>query len=116
EDLGGLAGRPGDFQLRDPVGFADADVLFERVGAEAAAARHPTINGPGVLPRGHDLDARADAGAVGFRADQLHANPMIAVAAGILKQRAAEGVARHRAAEVDEQVHVAVAVPVAHTD
>ena len=52
---------------------------------------------------------------VGARADQPHGQPVVTVA-GVLEQGIVSTVARCRAAGFEEQVHIAVVVPIGECD
>ena len=90
-------------------------VCCKRVGAEAAARRDVPVDGQRLLAGGDHLDAGADGRPVGLLADQLHRQPVVALA-GVLEQDVVVLVAGHGAAHLDEDVDVAVAVPVAAGD
>ena len=66
----------------------------------------------GFSPGRDDLDPGADGRPVGLLADELHGQPVVPLA-GVLEQDVVILVAVDRAARLDEEVDVAVAVPVA---
>src|SRR5207244_856124 len=96
----------------NPLGLAEADGLLKRVPPEAAAAGDVAVEALRRLARHGGLDAGPDGRPVGLLAHQLDGEPVVVVA-GVLEEDVAEAVAGGGAAELDEQVHVAVAVPIA---
>ena len=94
------------------VGLAQADGLLERVGAEAAAGGDVPVDGQRLVAGRDDLDPGADGRAVGLLADELHRQPVVPLA-GVLEQDVVVLVAVDGAAHLDEEIDVAVAVPVA---
>jgi hypothetical protein len=90
-------------------------VLLERVGSEAAARGNVPMDYERLVARRHHVDAGADSGAVGLFAEQLDVQPFVSLAE-VLEQDVVIAVASHRAAHLHEQVHTAVAVPVAAGD
>ena len=117
EDLGRAARWPVDFEARDPVGVGQADVLLERVGAEAAARRDVPVNRQrlNARTRRDDVNAGTDGGPVGLLANELDREPVVALA-GVLEQDVVRLVAVDHAAGLDEKVEIAVAIPVAAGD
>src|SRR3954467_13742685 len=79
EDLGGLARRPVDLQGGDLVGLADADRLLQRVGAEAAPARHVAVDHLPGLPGQHGLDPGPDGRPVRLLAHQAYGERPVAL-------------------------------------
>ena len=99
----------------DPVGLGQADGLLERVGPEAAARGDVPVDRQRLLAGRDDLDPGADGRPVGLLADELHGQPVVPLA-GVLEQDVVIPVAVDGAAHLDEEVDVAVAVPVAAGD
>jgi len=95
--LARVAGRPPDFHRYDACGFAEAEVLFVRCGAERSSAAYGSediAGGSRVVYR--YFDTGSDRGAIRFDADEMNADPVISVA-GIFEQPRVVLVARHRA-------------------
>ncbi len=67
------------------------------------------------LAGGHQLDARADRRSIGFLANELDGQPVVALA-GVLEENIVVSVAVDGTAGLDEKIDVAVAVPVAAGD
>src|SRR5262249_32811734 len=91
---------------------SQADLLAERVSSEAAAAVHPPVERaapPAVLD--HQMQPRADGRTVRLPALQRDRHPVVAEAR-VLEQDIAESVARVGAAELLENILVAVIVEV----
>ena len=115
-DLARAAVRPDDLHRVDGLGPAQADGRRQRVVAEARAAADDAVDrAPAVGPGQAHTHPGADRGAVGPRADQAQRQPAIAVAR-VLEEDVVRLVAGHGAAGLEEQVQVAVAVPVGERD
>ncbi len=112
KDLGCPARRPVHFQNRDPISLAQADRLLQRVGAEAASRRDMPVDCQRIFAACDHLDPCSDRGPVRLPAHQLYCQPVVTLS-GILKQDVVILVAVDGAASLDEDVDVAVAVPVA---
>ena len=101
----------------DAFRVEQADRLDQAVAAEAGVVADGAVDRPRLAVGGLqvDPDLGPERGAVGLGADQLDLQPVAAVA-GVLEQGVVGLVARSRAAELDEEVEVAVAVPVGERD
>ncbi len=95
--------------------LASPMVWPQRASAEAAAGCDVAVDRDRIGSSGHDLDARADRGAVALGARQLDRQPVISLA-GVLKQHVVIFVAVDGTAGLDEDVDVAVRIPVAAGD
>ena len=96
-------------------------MLLHRVGAERAAAADGSHDGPCpahvVIASAFDgdRDLGANRGAIALHADQVHVDPVVALA-GILEQPQGVTVRGHRAANLRDDVLVAVAVEIGEGD
>src|SRR5262245_40309943 len=111
-----VADRPEHLDVHDARRLAEADVLLQRRGAEAAPAVHRAIDRSlcaGVLDC--DLDARANRRAIRLDTHQTHTQPVVAVP-GIFEQTKDVRVARSRAADLEDDLLVAVVVEIREGD
>ena len=114
-DLGRPAGRPVDLQERDPVGLGQADGLLERVGPATAARGDVPVDRQRVIAGRDDLDPGTDGRPVGLLADELDRQPVVPLPR-VLEQDVVVPIAGDRAAHLDEDIDVAVTVPVGAGD
>src|SRR5580693_9101885 len=80
KDLRLAARWPVDLEQCDAVGFAQTDMLFQRVGSETAAGGNVPVDCQWVVASGDNFDPRSDRCPVGFRADQLDVQPVVPLA------------------------------------
>src|SRR5579863_3650360 len=104
-----------DLQFGNLVGPPHSNRLLQRVGPEAAAGRDVPVNCLWLRPCGDDLDPDPECRAIRLTTDELE-RQRAAGMARILKQGVVKLVTERRPAELDENIDVAVAVPVAAGD
>ena len=109
--LGRPAGWPVDFQNRDPVGLGQADGLLEWVCPPTAARGYVPVDRQRVIASRDDLDPGADGRPIGLLADELHGQPVVPLT-GVLEEHVMVSIAFRYATHFDENIDVAVAVPV----
>jgi hypothetical protein len=112
ENLGRAAGRPVDLDPLDSPRIAKTNELLQGIPAKAASRRHMAVNRSRHVTRRHHFDSRADRRAIRLHADKPDRNPGI-VMAGILKEDVVKLVSIDGTPGLNEQIGVAVAVPVA---
>src|SRR6476661_8796858 len=92
KNLRGLARGPVNLKGNGLAGLAEADVLFERIGAEARAAVDVAKECLRLLARRGDLDASANGGVVGLVADEFDVEPVVGMPARVLEKRVVKAV------------------------
>src|SRR5262245_42468908 len=117
ERLGGVANRPGHGERFEGFGVAEANGFDEGAATVAGGRPDCSVNRSHGAVRLADVgtDPGAERGPVGFRAHELDLQPVTTLA-GVLKQYVVSLVTGHGAADFDEDVEVAVAVPVGEGD
>src|SRR5579884_2506213 len=115
KDLSGAAGRPVDFQPRYALRLSQTERLLVGVGPEAAAGSNLAANGQRLVSLRDCQDTSADGRPVGLAADEFYGQPMIALA-GVLKENIVILIAADSPSDLDENIDIAVAVPVAAGD
>ena len=118
EDLGGITGRPIDFQAVKDLGCSNADRLPERIGTEASAAVHVTIDGPCArlaLFLHHHPDAGADRRSIGTGSDESNGDPIVSES-GVFKERVIELVPGCPSAHLHIEVLVPIVIKVGEGD
>ena len=89
--------------------------LLERVGPPTTARGDVPVDRQRVVAGRDDLDPGADGRPVGLLADELHRQPVVPLA-GVLEEDVVVLVAVDGPAHLDEEIDVAVAVPVGTGD
>ena len=112
-----VAGRPPDFQLGDVGVFAQADVLLEWRGSERSSAANRATNRPRSLSHVFDrhFDPCSNRPTIGFCANQLQVDPVIAVA-WVLEHTQRVTIAVGRAPHLGDDVLVAVVAEIGEGD
>ena len=125
KDLDIPAARPLNLQACEPGGMSQANRLLQRAGAETASTRDVPVDRQRVVPRGHNLDSGADGRTIRLLADKFQRQPVMllagvvrfgAIPTRVLEQNVVVSVAGRGAPHLDEDVGVAVTVPVAAGD
>ena len=115
EDLGRPARRPVDFEQGHPLRLARPMVCCKRASAVTAPRRNVPVDRQRLLAGRDHLDPGADGRAIGLLAHQLHGQPVVPLA-GVLKEEVVVPVSVDGAAGLDEEIDIAVTVPVAARD
>src|SRR5439155_13990991 len=120
ERLPRVGRRPPDLQREDSARFSQSDVLFHGARAERPATAHGAVERRGACLAVIGLlyrhsDAGSDSGPIALDPDKTYVDPVIA-AARVLEQPHRVPVARDGAADLRDDVLVAVTIEVGERD
>ena len=110
-----MAGRPVDFQSRNLRRVTESDMLLQRICAPAAARRDMSVDRQGMVAGCDELDPGADGRSVRLLTHQFDRQPVMTLAR-ILEQDVVILVTRRGSSHLDEDIQIAVAVPVCAGD
>ena len=115
KDLRCAACGPVDLEEGDPLRLRQADVLLKRVASPATTRADVPVDGERTISRRDDLEPRPDCRPICFCSGQFHAQPVIPLS-WVLEEDIVVAVAGGCAAHLDEQIDVAVAIPIGAGD